>query len=66
MLDKKPYVALKFTQMSDVVTIPSVNVTDQATFEVWINPQKSSPLGYVLFKKSTFAIALQEQEVFVY
>jgi len=63
--NKKPYVALKFTQMSDVVTIPSVNVTDQATFEVWINPQKSSPLGYVLFKKSTFAIALQEQELVV-
>jgi hypothetical protein len=38
-------------------------VSGKATFEVWVNPTKSTPLGYVIFKKSTFAIALQDQEV---
>jgi len=62
---RTPYVALDFTQQSDVVKIPSVNVTGAATFAVWIKPLKSTPLGYIIFKKSTFAIALQDQEIVV-
>lgn len=58
---RTPYVALDFSQQTDVVRIPSVDVTSSATISVWINPSKPSPLGYVIFKKSTFAIALQDQ-----
>ena len=45
VLGRTPYVALDFTQQSDVVKIPSVNVTGAATFAVWIKPLKSTPLG---------------------
>ena len=45
--------------------LPNASVTNKATFEVWIKPQKSTPLGYIIFKKQTFAIALQEQELVV-
>ena len=60
-----PFCALNFVNQPDIVKLPCVNVSDAATFEVWLNPAKSTPLGYIIFKKSTFAIALQDLEVII-
>jgi hypothetical protein len=41
-------------------------VTLAATISVWVHPFSSSALGYLVFKKGTFAVALQDQVSFFY
>jgi len=65
ILSQAPTIAPSFTGPDHIVTLTGVPTTSAATWSVWTRPTKFSALGYILFRKSSFAIALRDGVVLV-